>query len=962
MTPFRPPPQPPPDRPLPGWLLAGWVVTGIALLILAVLSIRRETRTAREEWESRLSRLAEDRAGIAEEAFRAWCQEARLLARLPGVRTLAASGPRAPAQETASARTALEELAAAEEAMAIGVVDRGGLVVAASTDPGSFEAARLEPARRAAAERRTIVVHSPGPAPDTVALLIAEPIPGEDGIAEGSVLLAIDAPRALGRHFPPTPSGPAEQFFLVVDAGNTVLVVSPGRPSASYRLPSSDRASFAAAAVRNPHAEGEFTDGRGHRVLAATRRVPELGWGVAVDVDREEALAVHRQQVLWILAAVAGLFTAITGFGLAWRRALRVHHYQQLAERDAHYRTLLEQTQDAVSVTVDGLVTYANPACVQMFGYDRPLIGAPISTFFASGSREQVAEISRHRALGNPAPELYEAIGQRADGSSFDVELRVTPVEFEGKAGFQAILRDITARKRMEAELRGSEEKYRLLFERNLAGVYRSTVDGRLLECNRAFARMMGYASPAEAMAQPSAAFHPDARSRQEFIERLRREGNLLAFETQGRRKDGTLIWLIENVSLLKSEDGEETLLGTVFDMTERRRLEEQLLQSQKMEAVGRLAGGIAHDFNNLLTAVAGYTELLLGELPPGDPRRESAEEIRQAGKRAAALTQQLLAFSRRQVLEPRVLDLNLVIANMERLLRRVIGEDVELTTSLHPDLWRTRADPGQIEQVILNLVVNARDAMPRGGRLTLETQNVELDDKFAGRYASVQPGPHVMLAVSDTGLGMDPELQSRLFEPFFTTKERGKGTGLGLSTTYGVVKQSGGSIWVYSEPGHGTTFKIYLPRCEEPLDRPIAPAAPAEPLGGTETVLLVEDEPEVRRLVEKLLVMKGYDVLSAASPADAISVSRNHEGAIHVLVTDVVMPGMNGRELARALAPARPEMRVLYMSGYTDAAVTRHGLLEPGTAFLSKPFTPDALARKLREVLEAPGPSVKSS
>ena len=590
-----------------------------------------------------------------------------------------------------------------------------------------------------------------------------------------------------------------------------------------------------------------------------------------------------------------------------------------------------------------------------MFKYERPLIGVPLSIFFAPGSREQVTEIVQYRIQGREAPELYEAVGLRADGTTFDVEIRVNPIQFEGQPGSQAILRDITERKRMEAELRDSEQRYRLLFERNLAGVYRSTASGRMLECNRAFAHMMGYASPAEALAQPAAAFHPDAPSREQFLARLRREGSLLNFESQGRRKDGSLISIIENVSLLFADEGEEgILLGTVFDVTERRKLEEQLLQSQKMEAVGRLAGGIAHDFNNLLTAVAGYTELLIGQLPEEDPRRENAEEIRKAGNRAAALTHQLLAFSRRQVLEPRVLDLSAVIASMEKMLRRVIGEDIELTTSLHSGLWRTKADPAQIEQAILNLVVNARDAMPRGGQLTLETANVELD----ARDAALQPGPHVMLAVSDTGVGMDAEQQARLFEPFFTTKERGKGTGLGLSTTYGVVKQSGGSIWVYSEPGQGSTFKIFLPRCEEPLDASPAAPPPTAPLKGTEVALLVEDEPEVRRLVEKLLRIQGYTVLAASSPAEAIALARGHAEPIDILVTDVIMPGLNGRELARVLAESRPSMKVLYMSGYADAAIAQQGLLEPGTAFLSKPFTPDALARKMREVLDAPGTS----
>jgi PAS domain S-box-containing protein len=654
------------------------------------------------------------------------------------------------------------------------------------------------------------------------------------------------------------------------------------------------------------------------------------------------------------LLGAAAVGATLGALATAWRGASRRRAERESSAHQARYRELLAEAQEAVAVLADGRIVYANAACARLFGLSESPIGAPVESLFATGSRGQAEELSRPR--GGSSPEVFEATGQRADGSIFDVEVHVSPVEFEGREAAQAILRDVTSRKRMEAGLRESEERYRLLFERNLAGVYRATASGRLLECNRAFAQMLGYSSPAEAMAQRSNAFHASDEGHEVFLERLRREGSLLNHEYQAPRRDGTPIWLIGNFSLLEGRGGEDVLLGTIFDMTERRRLEEQLLQAQKMEAVGRLAGGIAHDFNNLLTAVSGYTELLLGRLPEGDAGREHALEIRHAGQRAAALTQQLLAFSRRQVLEPRVLDLNTVISDMEKMLRRVIGEDIELTASLDQSLWRTKADPSQIEQAILNLVVNARDAMPRGGRLTIETGNVELDEKYGDRYAALRPGPHVMLAVSDTGVGMNAELQARLFEPFFTTKELGKGTGLGLSTTYGIVKQSGGSIWVYSEPGQGTTFKIYLPRCEDPLDRrEVPPPAPGPP-SGTERVLLVEDEPEVRRLVERLLKMHGYAVVAAPGPAEALAAARGGDEPIDVLVTDVVMPGMNGRELARALSTRLPGLRVLYMSGYTDAAITQHGILEPGTAFLSKPFTPDALARKLREVLDAPG------
>ena len=951
--------EPPVDRPIPTWLLVSWALTGALLAFLALLSIRQSERASRAEWESRLSHHADDRAVIAEQAVNSWRREARRVAGLESVRAFLADASSPALMDRV--RRDLADSAAEERGLAIGVLDPAGRPRAASAASASFDETDAAPARQAVAEGREILAHPIHAGHHTLDLQVAAPVADAAGRAAGAVLLAVDAANAMGAMFP-QPTGPdSERLFVVVQEGDRFLVVAPERqkdPDAAYRLAATDPTTFAAAALARPRASGEYSDGRGRRVLAAARRVPGINWAVVVEVDRDVVLRGLYPKAVWIVLAAAALFAAVTGAGLAWRRTMLLRHLEQLSDRDRRYKTLLEQTQEAVSVGIDGKVAYANPACVDMFGYARPLVGVPVSIFFAPGSREQVEEIVRHRAAGRPAPKTYEAVGLRADGSTFDVELRVTPITFDGKAGSQAVLRDITGRKRMEAGLRESEERYRLLFERNLAGVYRSTPDGRLLECNRAFARMMGYASPAEAMAQSAGGSRGASGARPDFLERLRREGSLVSYESQGRRKDGSTIWLIENVSLIRDEDGEEVLLGTVFDMTERRRLEEQLLQSQKMEAVGRLAGGIAHDFNNLLTAIAGYSALLLEQLPEGDARRESAEEIREAGRRAAGLTQQLLAFSRRQVLEPRVLDLNAVIAGMEKMLRRVIGEDVELTTALDPGLWRTLADPGQIEQAIVNLAVNARDAMPRGGRLTLETGNVTLDEKFASGYATVHPGPHVMLAVSDTGVGMDATLQTRLFEPFFTTKERGKGTGLGLSTTYGIVKQSGGSIWVYSEPGHGTTFKIYLPRCDEPLDAREPAPPPAKPRPGTETVLLVEDEPEVRRLVEKLLRMQGYAVLSAGSPAEAVAAAKAAKDEIAILVTDVIMPGMNGRELARVLAADRPAMRVLYMSGYTDAAIAHQGILPPGTAFLSKPFTPDALARKVREVLDEPAAS----
>jgi len=356
-----------------------------------------------------------------------------------------------------------------------------------------------------------------------------------------------------------------------------------------------------------------------------------------------------------------------------------------------------------------------------------------------------------------------------------------------------------------------------------------------------------------------------------------------------------------------------------------------------------------------MLTVIIGYSELMLRGVKPDDPLRNDVEQIKEAGERASLLTRQLLAFSRKQVLQPKVLDLSAVLTNMDRMLQRLIGEDIDLVTMPAPGLGRVHADPGQIEQVIMNLAVNARDAMSRGGKLTIETANVELDNAYAREHVSFRPGSYVMLAVSDTGCGMDAATQARIFEPFFTTKEVGKGTGLGLSTVYGIVKQSDGNIWVYSEPGRGTTFKIYLPRVEGAVETVEPGVAPARAVRGSETILLVEDDHAVRVLARSVLQAHGYTVLEASQGKEALFLSGQHEGPIHLMVTDTVMPGMSGRDLAERLKPSRPNMKVLFMSGYTDKAIVHHGELVPGTAFLQKPFTPDALARKVREVLDSP-------
>jgi len=450
---------------------------------------------------------------------------------------------------------------------------------------------------------------------------------------------------------------------------------------------------------------------------------------------------------------------------------------------------------------------------------------------------------------------------------------------------------------------------------------------------------------------------------REEFRLLLRRvlDGQTLTgVEFPGVRRDGSPVDLSLSMGPLRDALGRVSgLMALMGDVTQRKlteqqneQLKDQLRQSQKMEAVGRLAGGVAHDFNNLLTAIAGYAELLQGLDQPGEQRRTYADEILKSAHRAASLTRQLLAFSRRQVLQPRVLDLNEVVSGMEGLLRRLIGEHIEFSAARKPDLWSVRADQNQLEQVILNLAVNARDAMPDGGNLTIETRNVRLGQDYSDGHGRVRTGPHVLLAVSDTGCGMDAETRSHLFEPFFTTKEKGRGTGLGLATVYGIVKQSGGDIWVYSEPGRGTTFKIYLPALEATPDPRKAETTRRRPASGTETILLVEDAEVVRRLLHEILVRYGYKVLMAREGEEAIRASREFDGTIDLIVTDVVMPRMGGRELAARLLEERPAIKVLYMSGYTGEAVSKHGILDPGSAFLEKPFSPDALARKVRAIL----------
>ena len=506
--------------------------------------------------------------------------------------------------------------------------------------------------------------------------------------------------------------------------------------------------------------------------------------------------------------------------------------------------------------------------------------------------------------------------------------------------------------KRNEQALRRSEARYRSLVQSSVYGIYRSSLEGRFLDMNPALINMLGYGSAEEVLLlDPEKDVFAQPEEHERLIEEFRRTGRLDGFEVKWKRKDGgTIMVRISGRAVSSADEPADVLEAIAEDVTDRRALEDQFRQAQKMEAVGRLAGGVAHDFNNLLMVISGYAEVILSQIDAADPLHEKGRAIQLAADRATTLTRQLLAFSRKQLLELKVVDVNAIVEDMERLLRPLIGENIELVTILSPEAAHTRADAGQLEQVIMNLVVNAKDAMPAGGRLTIRTENMVVDENHRRGQHFIRLGHYVTLQVSDTGMGMDRETQSRIFEPFFTTKEKGKGTGLGLSTVYGIVKQSGGYVMVQSELGRGTTFQIYLPLVEGAAEKYSVVAPEAN--GGTETILLVEDEDSVRQLVRDTLASKGYHVLEGENGEAGMAAAAAHRGRIDLVITDVVMPGMGGREMIKQLGETRPQTKVLYLSGYTEDAIVSDGSIDKGTAFLQKPFTLQSLSRKVREVL----------
>lgn len=622
------------------------------------------------------------------------------------------------------------------------------------------------------------------------------------------------------------------------------------------------------------------------------------------------------------------------------------------AERDRLFNLSLDMLCVA---GFDGFFKQLNPAWQKTLGWSEEEICAKRwIEFVHPDDRESTVEAGERLMRGEPVHDFSNRYLCK-DGTYRWLSWSSFPL-IEDRLIF-AVVRDITKQKTADEELRASEIKYRTILETIADGYHEADIAGNLTLVNDSFCDIAGCSR--EELIGLDYRHLMDASNAKRVYEAYNavyRTGVPdpgLEFEII--RKDGARRHVSTSISAIRGSGGEVTgFRGIMRDNTEVRHLEDQLRHAVKMEAIGRLAGGVAHDFNNLLTAIIGYSDLLVKELPADAPPVERVFGIRNAAQRAAGLTQQLLAFSRKQVLDVRVIDLNELIAGLEGMLRRVIDEDVELISVYTPSLGFVRADPGRLEQVLVNLAVNSRDAMRGGGKLTIETKNVVLDEKYAAIHAEVLPGPYVMIAVSDDGTGIEPELLPRVFDPFFTTKEQGEGTGLGLSTVYGIVKQHSGHVAVYSEKGKGTTFKVYLPQVEGGVEHRIEPAAETSVPGGIETILVVEDEDTVRNLMTEVLEALGYDVLSVGSPDEAITVSADCSKPIHLLLTDVVLPGMDGRRLYANLSTSLPDMKVLYVSGYTENFIVHRGVLEPGIHFLQKPFNVEDLARKVREALKA--------
>lgn len=671
-------------------------------------------------------------------------------------------------------------------------------------------------------------------------------------------------------------------------------------------------------------------------------------------------LAAEVAQGQLVVAAIA----VLSSLSISYGRLILTHREQRrsasaLRQQHGLLKSIIEGTTEAIFVKdLQGRYMMINSAGAKFLNSTvDEIIGKDIWHFASEQVARAITEGDK-RIIASGITQTYE---ERGDWGGIERTFLSTKGPYRDAqgniVGLVGSAVDITDRKRHAEVLSESEERFRTIFDGSPIGIAIVAMDGVVQAMNSAYRGMLSIEPTASVQHQLfDQLTHPDHKERdalryQDLVKSIRDHDRQ---EKRYLLSNGRTVWADLNLFLLRDQQGQPRhVIGMAIDITERKLLEEQLRQAQRMETIGTLAGGVAHDFNNLLTVIKGYCNLMLDRLQGQDELRKQMEHIDRAAEQAASLTRQLLAFSRQQVLQPKVFNINELVRNADKMLRRLIGENIEIQTITPNDLGAVKADPGQIESVIMNLVVNARDAMPNGGKLTIETMNVDLDEAYAQQHFGAKPGRYVMLAVSDTGIGMNRETLAHIFEPFFTTKEVGKGTGLGLSTVYGIVKQSEGYIWAYSEPGKGATFKTYLPRVDEPIDQiPIVPT-PNRVTTGTETILLVEDDPQVKELAREVLEMSGYQVLVTERSSEVPALCKSFKGSIHLLLTDVVMPGMSGSELAKEILKQRPGTPVLFMSGYTDNAVLHHGIPGEGAFFLQKPFTPSKLRSMVREILD---------
>ncbi len=728
------------------------------------------------------------------------------------------------------------------------------------------------------------------------------------------------------------------------------------------RLAASERPALAVVDLRLPDMDGMELVHKLHELSELTQVVVLTG-----NASVESAIAALREHSVDYLLKPVQVDRLLQVVSVASERWQRVRMEEALRESEERYRMLFDRNPQPVWVHDRETLRFlaVNEAAVRHYGWSRDEFMAMGGGLDAISAPESVpAMLSAARTPADGVPRLFRH--HRKDGSAIDVEVTSHDIPFGGRQARVVISNDVTERVAAERAMESRARQQAALADFGQRALGFDDMNRLFDEATHVVADLLDVPVSVVLEYRPDAT-HTTLRAAYGVEETAAGQQGTVVLRDHGvvsgltvdipgpMRAFGALGAHDREPRQFSQDDFHfmQALAQILGTMTERSRAEAAMRQSQRLEAVGRLAGGVAHDFNNMLTAITGYGEMLRAGLPEGDPLREDADEILKAADRAAGLTRQLLAFSRQQVLQARLVSLNDSVRDMEKMLRRLIGEDIEFVTRLDPDLRLAKTDPSQVQQVILNLCVNARDAMPHGGTLTIETANVELDAHAVAEHSITAPGQYVQLAVTDTGVGMDAETKSRLYEPFFTTKPSEKGTGLGLATVYGIVKQSGGEIWVYSEPGHGTTFKVFFPAVSSVGELAVPAARPASSVVGSETILLAEDEDAVRRLAHRVLERAGYTVLLAGSGADAEKLARAHEGTIHLLVTDMVMPGIGGRELAERLRALRPDIRVLYLSGYTDSTVTQKGLLDAGDSFLQKPFTTDALARKVRETID---------